>query len=1092
MKKGGGEENIQLIIDNFADKIKNKESNDALKMVRDADENPNIASSSFCGPLSKLFANILNADKKSPKINFMSLFNEDRVEDVDFVLPVKNGKVAQNRFANSLVGFFVGKRVAFSLVQNYVMYTWSKFGFQKVMRGDDDVFYFKFNYVMGLEQVLGQGPWMIRNQPLFLTKWAPNLELSKDKVSKVPVWVKIHKVSVVSYCEDELSLIASQIGKPVMLDAFTSDMCNEPWGRISYARALIKISKNTDLKKVVTMAVPIIDGEGYTKERIVVEYEWKSPRCIDCHVFGHDSLECPKHVVEECPEKQPNKASTSTSNLDENVTREDIMQQVKTKTATDESQRHKYVEDDIHMMKLKNSFDSLIEADKVMHSCIHFKADNKDMFCSWIYAHSRYQQRRILWQTLQTHKAYVRGRPWCLLGDFNVSLSIDDKSTGTSYVDTAMRDFQECVEDLEITDVNSSGLHFTWNQKPSGMDRILKKIDRIMANLEVSNVFARASAFFHPYRTLDHTLAILRIPMISPTRPKTFKFANILLKQPRLKEIVLNEWQNDIIELDDVQLALDSDPSNYELRKEEAAYLNAFNEASRVEERFLQQKAKVDLLKLGDANTAYFHKLVPPAFLDHYMVFLGQRDSRCYFSMGDDRSPGPDGYSTAFFKEVWDIVAQYVIKAVLEFFVNGVLLKELNHAIIALIPKQNYLEPYKGLSNELGPPRYAFKVDIQKAYDTVDWDFLRGVLTGFGFHARMIGWIMECLRQGDPMSPYLFTLVMEILTLMLHRRVRESDMFTYHRHYSKLNIINLCFADDLFLFTHGDAYSAQVIMDTLEEFKIDFGLTPSLPKSTAYFCNVLNYVKIDILGILPFEEGKLPVKYLGVPLVPSRLVYRDCTELLERVKKRICDWKNKSLSIAGREQLIRLGDGSKSSNGLIIGSLSVLLLMLYRNRNIYEAGFNLSAKNSIRPRSNEIRWHNLVWFPQNIPRHAIHAWLVIKRKLKTQDSLKQWDVGSQTDLNLLRCPLCNLQPDTHDHLFFTCNFTAQVWNHLKPYMRVSNMPSSLDLIVEFLEPMFNKKSARSIIVKLVFKDSCYLIWKERNDRWFAQKNRSPD
>ncbi|GKF15627.1 hypothetical protein Tco_0057089, partial [Tanacetum coccineum] len=109
------------------------------------------------------------------------------------------------------------------------------------------------------------------------------------------------------------------------------------------------------------------------------------------------------------------------------------------------------------------------------------------------------------------------------------------------------------------------------------------------------------------------------------------------------------------------------------------------------------------------------------------------------------------------------------------------------------------------------------------------------------------------------MPPYLFTLIMEILTLMLQRRVREDDSFTYHRYCDKLDIINLCFADDLFLFSHGDANSAQVIMGALDEFKLASGLTPSLPKSTAYFCNVLNHTKLSILNILPFEEGYLPV-----------------------------------------------------------------------------------------------------------------------------------------------------------------------------------------------------------------------------------------
>ncbi|GKF47149.1 hypothetical protein Tco_0136951, partial [Tanacetum coccineum] len=57
------------------------------------------------------------------------------------------------------------------------------------------------------------------------------------------------------------------------------------------------------------------------------------------------------------------------------------------------------------------------------------------------------------------------------------------------------------------------------------------------------------------------------------------------------------------------------------------------------------------------------------------------------FSMGNKKSPGPDGFTAAFFKEVWDIVGNDVMLVVSEFFINGKLLKELNHTIIALIPK---------------------------------------------------------------------------------------------------------------------------------------------------------------------------------------------------------------------------------------------------------------------------------------------------------------------------------------------------------------------------------------------------------------------
>ncbi|GJW17402.1 hypothetical protein Tco_0024838 [Tanacetum coccineum] len=124
---------------------------------------------------------------------------------------------------------------------------------------------------------------------------------------------------------------------------------------------------------------------------------------------------------------------------------------------------------------------------------------------------------------------------------------------------------------------------------------------------------------------------------------------------------------------------------------------------------------------------------------------------------------------------------------------------------------------------------------------------------------------------------------MEVFTLMLHRRVREASSFTYHRYCSDLELINLCFADDLFLFAHGDVYSARVIKEALVEFKDASGLNPSMPKSKAYFCKVINYTKLAILNVLPFEEERLPVKYLSVPLVSSRLIFRDCKELIEKV-----------------------------------------------------------------------------------------------------------------------------------------------------------------------------------------------------------------
>ncbi|GKF72751.1 hypothetical protein Tco_0208865, partial [Tanacetum coccineum] len=111
--------------------------------------------------------------------------------------------------------------------------------------------------------------------------------------------------------------------------------------------------------------------------------------------------------------------------------------------------------------------------------------------------------------------------------------------------------------------------------------------------------------------------------------------------------------------------------------------------------------------------------LVPEVFVNHYEEFLGNHsvcddlnidglfhskvsDQSCLsmvrditnneiknamFNVGDDRAPRPDGYASTFFKKGWDVVGDDVCNAVRDFFLNGKLLKEVNHTFLALIPK---------------------------------------------------------------------------------------------------------------------------------------------------------------------------------------------------------------------------------------------------------------------------------------------------------------------------------------------------------------------------------------------------------------------
>nr|GFA12552.1 hypothetical protein [Tanacetum cinerariifolium] len=107
----------------------------------------------------------------------------------------------------------------------------------------------------------------------------PDENLLKEDVSIVLVWVKLHGVPVTAFSEDGLSAIATKLDTPLMLDSYTSDMCMQSWGRSSYARVMIELRADVELKDNIVVVMPKITKEGHYTCNVRVEYEWKPPRC---------------------------------------------------------------------------------------------------------------------------------------------------------------------------------------------------------------------------------------------------------------------------------------------------------------------------------------------------------------------------------------------------------------------------------------------------------------------------------------------------------------------------------------------------------------------------------------------------------------------------------------------------------------------------------------------------------------------------------------------------------------------------------------------------------------------------------------------
>ncbi|GJU58809.1 retrotransposon protein, putative, ty1-copia subclass [Tanacetum coccineum] len=216
---------------------------------------------------------------------------------IDVIVPVDFIRVINERFANTTCGFFWGRGWHIMLLLTMLGTLGGKYGLVRSMFSSSaGLFSFQFSFMDGLDVMLDNGPWFIRNNQLLLKKWHPDVNLLKEDISTVLVWVKLYGVPVTAFSEDGLSAIATKLGTPLMLDSYTSDMCMQSWGKSSYVRAMIELRADMELKDNIVVAMPKITRERHYTCNIRVEYEWKPLRCASCKVFRHNHEECLKNI----------------------------------------------------------------------------------------------------------------------------------------------------------------------------------------------------------------------------------------------------------------------------------------------------------------------------------------------------------------------------------------------------------------------------------------------------------------------------------------------------------------------------------------------------------------------------------------------------------------------------------------------------------------------------------------------------------------------------------------------------------------------------------------------------------------------------
>ncbi|XP_030478196.2 uncharacterized protein LOC115695257 [Cannabis sativa] len=279
------------------------------------------------------------------------------------------------------------------------------------------------------------------------------------------------------------------------------------------------------------------------------------------------------------------------------------------------------------------------------------------------------------------------------------------------------------------------------------------------------------------------------------------------------------------------------------------------------------------------------------------------------FDIPGAKAPGPDGYSSYFFQDNWNLVGEDICNAVRSFLHSVKILREINCTALTIIPKvrcPNNQGDYRPIAccnviykvatkvicsrlkhilpdivaqNQGGFVQGRFiahnilicqylvrhygrhskkanciiKLDLQKAYDTIEWDFLEEVLKGLLFPDQFISLIMNY---------------------------------------------------DVLLFCRGDFKSIILLLQGLKLFSATSGLQRNKAKSAIYCSNMEEYEIGRVLESSGFTRQQTPFRYLGVPICTKKNSKQECNVLIKKMIARIRTWSTRHISFAGREVLI--------------------------------------------------------------------------------------------------------------------------------------------------------------------------------------------
>ncbi|KAL0290762.1 UNVERIFIED_CONTAM: hypothetical protein Sradi_7043500 [Sesamum radiatum] len=495
--------------------------------------------------------------------------------------------------------------------------------------------------------------------------------------------------------------------------------------------------------------------------------------------------------------------------------------------------------------------------------------------------------------------------PWSVLGDFNAVLDVSESCGRSAENTSAMAEFRDVITEVGLIHIPFTGCPFTWHNCSEGSRSLWRRLDRVLVNEIWLAHWPHASYLSALPGTSDHSPLVLR------GRFKVFRAQRKTKGDLALNVTLAKSY------LDSAQILFDTFKEDIFLHLVHWCRL-VYCRAVELEASMLRQRAKMSWLTQGDQCSKYFFgkinarrsmqrvyqiqnsagqlisgsEQVAAEFVTFFQSLLGGTRRRRILNLDFVQ---PYLQHTLTIDEANALllpITHNEIKAaffdISEDSAPGRLLKQLNATLLVLLPKvqlpvrvsefrpiaccnvlykaitkiivrrmqqvlhllidysQNAFVPGRSIADNILlaqellvgynqvklPQRCTIKVDIQKAYDSVQWDFILECLRVFRFPSQFISWIEQCITSA-------------MFSISLNGSVHG--------------------------FFAGTVSSVRTIKSVLTEFAALSGLHVNPEKSTIILSKSVQQDRQSILDILGFQEGSLPIKYLGLPLTSSRL-----------------------------------------------------------------------------------------------------------------------------------------------------------------------------------------------------------------------------